>query len=159
MNAFLSYNFVSKTTATIGVGPMVTAPTAAENLLGSGKWQGGIAFVAFIAKSPVFQFGGLATWQASFAGDKNRPSTNFAAIQPFYFWQLGKGTYLRGAPTWVFNFKDDSYSIPLGLGIGQVLKMEKTVFNLFVEPQYTMLHKGTQPQFQVFMGINLQFPN
>lgn len=66
---------------------------------------------------------------------------------------------MRGAPTWVFNFKDDSYSIPLGLGIGQVLKMEKTVFNLFVEPQYTMLHKGTQPQFQVFMGINLQFPN
>jgi len=159
MNAFLSYNFVSKPTATMGVGPMVTAPTAAENLLGSGKWQGGLAFVAFIAKSPVFQFGGLATWQASFAGDKNRPSTNFAAIQPFYFWQLGKGTYLRGAPTWVFNFKDDSYSIPLGLGIGQVLKMEKTVFNLFVEPQYTMLHKGTQPQFQVFMGINLQFPN
>lgn len=37
MNAFLSYNFISKPTATMGVGPMVTAPTAAENLLGSGK--------------------------------------------------------------------------------------------------------------------------
>lgn len=57
MNAFLSYNFVSKTTATIGVDPMVTAPTATENLLRSGKWQGGLAFVAFIAQSPVFQFG------------------------------------------------------------------------------------------------------
>lgn len=49
--------------------------------------------------------------------------------------------------------------MPLGLGIVQVLKMDKTVFNLFVEPQYTMLHKGTQTQFQVFMGIILQFPN
>ncbi|QQQ26647.1 hypothetical protein [Chryseobacterium indoltheticum] len=39
MNAFLSYNFVSKPTATMGVCPMVTAPTA-ENLLGSGGKAG-----------------------------------------------------------------------------------------------------------------------
>jgi len=95
INAFLAYSFVSKPTATLGVGPLLSMPTAAKDALGSGKWQGGLAFVAFIAKSPVFQFGGLATWQASFAGNKDRTSTNFGSIQPFYFLQLGKGTYLR----------------------------------------------------------------
>lgn len=157
VNAFLSYNFVSKPTATMGIGPMLTMPTAAHDPLGAGKWQGGFAFVAFIAKSPVFQFGGLVTWQASFAGQKDRPSTNVAAIQPFYFWQLGKGTYLRGAPIWGFDIKNGSYSVPIALGIGKVVKLGTTVFNLFVEPQYSMVVYGTQPQFQVFTGINLQF--
>ncbi|WP_417357547.1 hypothetical protein [Flavobacterium sp.] len=159
VNAFLSYNFVSKPSSTIGIGPMLSAPTASKDPLGTGKWQGGFAFVAFIAKSPIFQFGGLITWQASFAGDDDRPATNIAAIQPFYFWQLGKGTYLRGAPIWGFDIKNDAYSIPLALGIGKVVKVGDTMFNLFIEPQYSVLHNGTQPQFQVFTGINLQFMN
>ncbi|MGY0393379.1 hypothetical protein ACW5R3_12580 [Bizionia sp. KMM 8389] len=157
INAFLSYNFVSKPTTTIGAGPLLAAPTASDELLGAGKWQAGFAFVAFIAKSPIFQFGGLVTWQTSFAGHDDRASTNFAAVQPFYFWQLGGGTYLRGAPTWVFDIKNDSYAVPLALGLGQVIKLGTTVFNVFVEPQYAMLHSGTQAQFQVFTGINLQF--
>lgn len=157
INAFLSYNFVSEATKTIGIGPLLSAPTATEDILGSGKWQGGFAFVAFIANSPIFQFGGLVTWQASFAGDDERSSTNFASVQPFYFWQLGGGTYLRGAPIWVFDIKNDSYAVPLALGLGQVIKVGNTVFNVFVEPQYSVLHNDTQAQFQVFTGINLQF--
>lgn len=159
INAFLSYNFVSKPTATMGIGPMLTLPTASEDPLGTGKWQAGFAFVAFIAKSPVFQFGGLITWQASFAGDENRSSTSIAAVQPFYFWQLGKGTYLRGAPIWAFDLENDDYSVPLALGIGKVVKLGNTVFNLFVEPQYSVLVDGVQPQIQIFTGINLQFIN
>jgi hypothetical protein len=159
VNAFMSYNFVSKPTATVGIGPFITTPTASDDALGTGKWQGGFAFVAFIAKSPVFQFGGLVTWQASFAGDDERASTNNAALQPFYFWQLGGGTYIRGAPIWFFDIANDAYHVPFALGIGKVVKSDNTVFNLFIEPQYTILHYGTQPQFQLFAGINLQFMN
>jgi hypothetical protein len=141
----------------MGIGPSITAPTASEEALGAGKWQGGFAFVAFVAKSPVFQFGGLITWQASFAGQSDRENTNLAAVQPFYFWQLGKGTYLRGAPIWVLNLKDDSYSVPFALGIGKVVKMGDTVFNMYVEPQYSLYVKGVQPVFQLLAGVNLQF--
>jgi len=157
INAFMSYNFISKPNATVGIGPNLTMPTATATALGTGKWQGGFAFVAFVVHSPVFQFGGLVTWQASFAGDSDRPSTNAAAIQPFYFWQLGKGTYLRGAPVWLFDFENDGYAIPLALGIGKVVKEGNTVFNLFIEPQYSILHQGMQAQLQIFTGINLQF--
>ncbi|MCM5662696.1 hypothetical protein [Galbibacter mesophilus] len=159
INAFLAYSFVSKPTATIGAGPLLTAPTATDEILGTGKWQGGLAFVAFIAKSPIFQFGSLITWQTSFAGQSDREGTNNSAVQPFYFWQLGKGLYLRGAPIWYFDFKNDAYSVPIGLGIGKVIKLGDTMVNCFVEPQYSMLTSGTQPIFQVFTGINLQFMN
>ncbi len=157
LNAFLAYCLVSKPTKTIGIGPLVALPTATETALGSGKWQGGFAFVAFFVHSPVLQFGSLITYQASLFGDNNRAGTSLGAIQPFYFWQLGKGVYLRGAPIWVFDFENDSYGVPMALGIGKVVTVGNTVFNLFIEPQYTMLHSGVQPQIQLFSGINMQF--
>ena len=157
MNAFFSYNFVSKPNATVGIGPLIAAPTASEDALGSGKWQAGLALVAFIVKSPVFQFGGLVTWQTSIAGDDDRADTNIAAVQPFYFWQLGKGTYLRGAPIWFFDIENSQYHVPVALGIGKVVKSGSTLYNFYVEPQYSVLHNGTQPQVQLFLGTNIQF--
>jgi hypothetical protein len=158
-NAFLSYNFISKPSATMGIGPLLSAPTATEAALGTEKWQGGLAFVAFIAKSPIFQYGGLVTWQTSFAGNENRPNTNMMAVQPFYFWQLGKGTYMRGAPIWTFDFENNNYNVPFALGIGKVVKVEQVMYNLFIEPQYSILSKGFQPQLQIFTGINIQILN
>jgi hypothetical protein len=31
-------------------------------------------------------------------------------------------------------------------------------WNLFAEPQYTIAHEGVAPQWQFFVGLNLQFP-
>ena len=133
-------------------------PTAASDALGSGKWQGGLAAVAFAVPDPKFQIGGLVLWQASFAGDEDRDNTNVLAVQPFAFWQLGGGTYLRMAPIWGFNLESGNYNVPFGIGVGQVTKVGRTVFNIFLEPQFTMLHDGVgQPAFQLFMGLNMQF--
>jgi hypothetical protein len=41
------------------------------------------------------------------------------AAQLFYFLQLGEGNYVRGAPIWVFNLENDTYHVPVGLGIGR----------------------------------------
>ena len=45
----------------------------------------------------------------------------------------------------------------MGIGIGKVIPLGKTIVNMFMEPQYTLLHNGIQPQFQLFAGINFQF--
>jgi len=141
-----------------GVGPQLTMPTATTSELGSGKWSGGIANVLFNASSPRFQYGYLLTWQASFAGNSDRNTVNTAAFQPFTFYQLGGGTYLRAAPIWVYNIESHGYSVPLGVGIGHVIKKEKVVFNLFLEPQFSVLDKiPGQPSWQIFFGFNMQF--
>ena len=112
----------------------------------------------FDATSSLFQWGGLLTYRTDFAGDDDRPDTSVLAAQPFYFLQLGGGNYLRGAPIWVFDLENDSYHLPVGLGIGRVIPTERVVFNVFIEPQFTILDKGAgQPEFQVFMGFNMQF--
>ena len=118
----------------------------------------GAAVVAFKATRLV-QVGGLVTWQGSFAGDEDRPSTSILAAQPFGVWQLGKGTYLRSTGVWNFDLESGEYAVPIGFGIGHVLRAGGVVYNIFLEPQFTILHDGTgQPKIQLFAGLNLQFP-
>ena len=159
LNVFAAYLFDTGNPAvSFGIGPQITAPTAPNDRLGSEKWSAGFANVLFDGRSKQFQYGYLLTWQASFAGSDDSADVNTGAFQPFAFYQLGKGLYLRSTPIWVYNFENDAYSIPLGLGIGQVIKRGKTVFNLFVEPQASVAYRGPgQPDWQIFVGFNMQF--
>ena len=161
LNVFAAYLIDTGNPAvSFGIGPQLTAPTASKDELGSGKWSAGLANVLFNAESKQFQYGYLLTWQASFAGDSDRQDVNVAALQPFAFFQLGGGTYLRAAPIWVYNLENDDYSVPLGVGIGQVIKQGKTVYNVFVEPQFSVADEGPgQPEWQIFMALNMQFLN
>lgn len=159
LNAFAAYLVDTGNPAvSFGIGPQLTAPTAGKDALGSGKWSGGLVNVLFDASSRKFQYGYLASWQGSFAGESDRKKVSLGTFQPFAFYQLGGGTYLRAAPIWQYNFKSDDYSVPLGVGIGQVIRRDKTVYNAFVEPQVSVADRGPgQPQWQIFFGLNMQF--
>jgi len=158
LNVFGTYLAVKNAKTTIGVGPLIAMPTASNEALGSGKWQAGAALIAFQVVSPQLQLGGLITWQTSFAGDSDRSETNLMATQLFGIWQLGTGYYLRSSGIMAFNLRSGDYNVPFGMGVGKVLKSEKLVFNIFAEPQFTVLHNGPgQPKLQLFFGLNTQF--
>jgi hypothetical protein len=141
-----------------GIGPLLTAPTATDDDLGSEKWSAGFVNILFNGTSPRFQYGYLLTWQTSFAGEDNRADVNSAVFQPILFYQLGGGTYLRSTPIMSYDFEDETYSVPLGIGIGKVWKSGTTTYNLFVEPQWSIADKGNGwPEWQVFTGFNLIF--
>lgn len=141
-----------------GVGPQITAPTATVKELGAGKWSAGILNMLFNYRSKKFQWGYLVTWQASFAGASDRDDVNAGGLQPFLFYQLGKGSYLRSTAIASFNFDNSTYIVPVGFGFGQVIPKKKAIFNLFVEPQFAVASKGAGwPQWQVFVGLNTQF--
>jgi len=159
LNVFAAYLIdVGNPAISFGIGPQINAPTATKDELGSEKWSGGFANVLFDARSAKFQYGYLLTWMASFAGEDTRNDINSAAFQPFAMLQLGKGRYLRSTGIWAYNFEDDTYSVPLGIGYGQVIKKGKTVYNIFIEPQWSVADKGPGwPEWQVFLGFNMQF--
>jgi hypothetical protein len=155
-NVFLAYLLSDPSSPKqYGVGPLLAAPTATDDALGVDAWQAGAAAVYFDASSKVVQWGGLVTYQTDVTGDDD---TSLGVLQPFLMIQLGKGTYLRSAPLWIFNLEDSTYNIPLGFGIGKVVRSGNTVFNMFIEPQFTILHDGLrQPELQIFAGLNMQF--
>lgn len=142
-----------------GIGPQLTIPTATANALGTDKWSAGLANVLFDGRSKKVQYGYLLTWQHSFAGDNDARDVNVAAFQYFVFYQLKQGWYLRSAPIWAFDLETDSYTIPIGLGGGKVMKKGSVVYNAFVEPQFSVADEGPNPwpEWQVFFALNLQF--
>ncbi|PWJ42504.1 hypothetical protein [Sediminitomix flava] len=158
IDLFAAYLAVSKPDLTIGIGPSVLFPTASSDKLAPDEWQLGAAFVVFKVISAQLQTGGLIIWRTEVGDNNPNQDVNFLAVQPFTFLQLGQGNYIRGAPIWQFNLETNDFSVPLGIGAGKVVKMGKTVFNIFIEPQYTILHDGVgQPAFQIFSSINMQF--
>jgi hypothetical protein len=150
--------FLVHTGATeVGVGPLITLPTAGKDALGTGKWQAGLAAVA-VHPTPQHIIGGLMQWQASFAGDNDRDDVNTLTFQPFLIYNLPKGWYVRSTAIWTFDLENDHYYIPLGIGGGKVWKAGTTILNAFIEPQWTVAHDGGGlPQFAVFAGLNLTF--
>lgn len=158
-NIFAAYLFdTGNPGLSVGIGPQLTAPTATDDRVGSEKWSAGFAHVLFDATSKVIQYGYLLTWQASFAGDSSAPDVNEGAFQPFVFYQLGGGLYLRSTGIMVYDFESDDYTVPLGLGLGKVFPTKEIVYNLYVEPQYSVVDRGSSfPQWQIFAGFNLQF--
>lgn len=158
-NIFALYTFdTGNPSVSTGIGPLLVAPTASPSILGAGKWQGGLAGVYYNASSRLIQYGGLVTYQADFAGNQTRQHTNILDIQPFLFIQLGHGLYLRTAPVWTFNFISSTNNLPVSLGIGKIVKMNKTVYNFFIEPQVSAYHKGLgQPTTQIYAAVNIQF--
>ncbi|BDQ37172.1 hypothetical protein SYK_15320 [Pseudodesulfovibrio nedwellii] len=159
LNMFAAYLLDTGDPAiSFGIGPQITLPTASKSELGSEKWSAGLVNVLFNAESHTVQYGYLLSWQHSFAGKDDRADVNVAAFQPFGFYQLGGGTYLRAAPIFDYNLQSGDYNIPVGIGIGQVIKKGSVVYNFFVEPQISAARRGDhQEKWQVFLGLNLQF--
>ena len=140
-----------------GAGPLIVLPTATNEALGAGKWQAGVVGMA-IAPQKWGLIGGLATYQASFAGKDDREDVSIATFQPIVNYNLSNGFYLRSSATWNFDLHDGDYSIPVGFGVGKVIPVnDKVTMNAFIEPQYTVFSHGSgQPEWQIFAGVNFQ---
>jgi hypothetical protein len=159
LNVFAAYLMdIGKPGVSFSVGPQMTIPTATKGELGSEKWSAGLVNVLFDVTSPTFQYGYLLSWQASFAGAADRDAVNIGTFQPFLFYQLGGGTYLRSTGIMAYDFEHGTYSVPIGFGIGQVIPRGKTVFNVFIEPQVSVADHGAGwPKWQIFIALNTQF--
>ena len=141
----------------VGIGPLLTMPTATDPSLGSGKWQAGLAAVA-VSATKARLLGALVQWQHSFAGQDSRPAVQSLTAQPFGIFNLPGGWYVRSTGTWTFDLQHGTYYIPVGLGGGKAWKSGTTIYNAFIEPQYSVAHSGRGvPQFTLFAGLNMTF--
>ena len=140
------------------IGPLFVAPTATNSALGTGKWQGGVAAVGIYPLGGGSIMGFLATWQHSFAGNKDREKTQVSTLQPFGTFSIGGGYYVRSSGVMVFDFQNNRYLVPFGAGFGKAFRAGNHLVNVFIEPQFTVYHKGAgQPTWQLYAGIKHQW--
>ncbi len=161
MTVFDAFLLPPKGNTEFGAGPLFVFPTASNEALGAGKWQAGAAVVVVSKPTPSLLLSALVTYQHSFAnaGSTERATTSVLTAQPIVIAQVGGGWYLRSTGVWNFDIAQGNWSIPIGVGVGKVVKEGSALLNFFLEPQFTVVHYGpNQPAVQIFAGINLQFP-
>ncbi len=123
-----------------GIGPAFQLPTATNDLLGTGKWSAGPAFVVFLSAKPLHITTGflvLNLW--SFAGDDDRADVNAMTLQPFLNYNLAKGWYLTTAPLITANWEaddDDRWTVPIGGGVGRIFEIGHQPINAQLSAYY-----------------------
>ena len=145
--------------ATVGVGPLIAAPTARGEAYGSGKWQAGAAGLV-VAPHSWGLLALVATYQHSFSGNSSSPVGQLTSVQPFVIYNFPHGFYFRSSGVWTFDTFHNVKDIPLGFGLGKVLKTSNgDIVNLYIEPQYSVFQSGIgSPKWQVFAGVTFKFP-
>jgi hypothetical protein len=98
-----------------GVGPTMTFPTAAESLLGNGKWSAGPSLV-ILTTPGHWVIGALANNQWSFAGWGNK-NVDALLVQPFVNYKFPHGWYVTSSPIITANWEAASDERSTGSGV------------------------------------------
>lgn len=109
------------------------------------KFAGGVNFVS------VSKFGG---WKVITLTTLQTGKEVFVMeFQPGLYHDFNKGWYFRSHPRMLFNFQTGQHEVPLGAGLGKIVKPseEGSVFNFFLEPQYDIVN--TKPMLYAGMKI------
>ncbi len=144
-----------------GVGPSISAPTATDDVLGSGKWSLGPSAVGLVIEKPWV--GGVLVRQLwSVGGDSDREDVNQTLLQPFVNYNMADGWYLASSPVVLANWSARSgerWTVPLGGGVGKILKLGgKQPANLSLHAYYNVEKPTDAAQWQLQFTFMLMFP-
>jgi len=155
---FTAFFVPSAGKVTLGVGPVVSAPTGGE-IRGSKMWGVGPSGV-IIAQIDSWTIGALANTVWSVGGDSDRESTANGLLQYFVTYTIPGGWYLNSAPIIAVDWKasDDKWTIPLGGGGGKVIFLGKLPLNLQVGAYYNVVKPDFGPDWQLRLQAQILIP-
>jgi len=99
----------------------------------------------------------------SISEDEGRPDVNQMLLQPFINYNFPKhpGRYLTFSPVITSNWEADSgnkWTVPLGLGIGQIMKLGKQHVNMQLAAFYNVVRPDDASTWQIRAQLVLLFP-
>lgn len=145
-----------------GVGAVAQLDTATDDLLGQGAWGlGPTAVVLHLGKTWVY--GALINNIWSVVKDDGRPKVNQMLLQPFvnYNFPEAPGRYLQFSPIITANWEASSgqqWTVPLGLGIGQIMRFGKQPVNLSASAYYNVERPDDAARWQLRLQVQFLFP-
>lgn len=160
INYSLFWSPVDYDVAIWGIGPSVTAPTATDDQLGSGRWSAGPTFV-ILGQPKWGTMGFLARQLWSFAGDDDRADVNQFLFEPFINYNLPQGWYLLTDMVLTANWdapSDQQWTIPIGGGVGKLLRIGNQAVNVRTEAYYNVEKPDSAPDWQWGFTIQFLFP-
>jgi hypothetical protein len=144
-----------------GAGAIAQLNTATDDRLGQGAWGLGPTAVALhLGKEWVY--GALINNVWSVAKDDNRKQVNQMLLQPFvnYNFPHIPGRYLTYSPIITADWEADSgqrWTVPLGLGIGQIMRWGKQPVNLQASAYYNVERPDLAANWQLRLQVQFLF--
>ena len=143
-----------------GAGMVAQLDTASNDRLGAGAWGLGPSAVMLKSFGP-WLIGGLINnvWSVS----TDRDDINMMLLQPFinYNFPDKPGRYLTFAPIMTANWEasgGEKWTIPVGLGIGQVTRFGKQAVNMQASAYYNLKKPEFGADWQLRLQLQLMFP-
>ena len=107
-----------------GVGPIITIPTATDDLLGGKKWAAGPTVVMLKMKNG-FTFGFLGSHSWSFAGSSKTADIDLTFFQPFISYVTPQAWTFSVNTESAYNWETKDWSIPVNLTASKLVKLGK----------------------------------
>jgi opacity protein-like surface antigen len=143
-----------------GVGPVFTAPSASDPILGTGKVLLGPTAVLLVTPGH-WVMGVLLNNQWSVGGDPLRPAVNTFLAQPFINYNMAHGWYLTSSPVITSNWLAPSgqqWTVPIGGGFGRLFKVADQPMSANVAGYYNVVHPTGTSDWQLRAQLSLLFP-
>ena len=143
-----------------GIGPSLGLNTSTSDFIGTGKWTAGPSLV-LLAQPKPWTAGLLVRNLWSFAGDSGRESVNSFMFQYFLNYNLPGGWYLTSSPVITANWNapsDERWTVPLGGGIGKILRVGRVPVNLQVQGFGNVVAPEDAPAWSLRFQVQLLFP-
>jgi hypothetical protein len=118
-----------------GAGPVISLPTATEDILGTKKVSIGPTAVALRIQGH-WLFGALVQNLFSVAGPSARRDVNQMLMQPFVNYNMRHGWYLTSSPVITSNWEANSnnrWTVPVGGGVGKIVHFGKLPVNTYAQ--------------------------
>jgi outer membrane putative beta-barrel porin/alpha-amylase len=146
----------------LGAGVVAQLDTASDDRLGQGAWGLGPTAVA-LRIDGKWVYGGLFNNIWSVSRDDNRAKVNQMLFQPFinYNFPDHPGRYLSFSPIITANWEasgGDRWTVPLGIGIGQIMRFGKQPVNLQAAAYYNVARPDFAPQWNLRLQAQFLFP-
>lgn len=118
-----------------GAGPVISLPTATDDILGTKKVSIGPTAVA-LKNQGHWLFGTLVQNLFSVAGPKGRSDVNQMLLQPFVNYNMRHGWYLTTSPVITSNWEvrsNNRWTVPVGGGAGKIVHFGKLPVNAYTQ--------------------------
>ena len=130
-----------------GAGFDVMAPTATEDVLGTGKWAAGPSALG-VYMGPKWKIGALGMHYWDFAGDDDRSDVNLTNLQYFVYYSLDSTTSIGAGPNIIANWEQDTdnrFTVPVGMGINKTFQFGKVPVRIGAEVHYSVIQPDDVP--------------
>ncbi len=133
-----------------GLGPTTMFPTAADEVLGFGKYGlGPSGVVAYLGRTWTLGIFAQQWW--SIAGDSKRAEISLTNIQYFIYykprWGADAEWRIGMSPNISINWKanGDKTVFPVGLGLSRLIQIGPLPVEITIEADYSVLHPSDKP--------------